>query len=616
MKFSRRLAASTFRAYLVTLVGLMSWRVALTLALMLCAGLTEGISLLLLLPLLQSMGLDVKQGPTGQLAGVISTAFAMLGLHPSLGKVLLVYVLLVCMQSLLNRWHTITSLDLQYQFEARLRQQLYQAITNSNWLFFCQSRSSTFIHALTAELDRVGMATYQFLALISTSILASVYLLLALQLSAAMTGFVFACGVALLFLLKAKNRMARTMGEQISVATHDLYAAITEHLGGMKISKGYGSAERNIAIFSRLTERVTEIYKAAIHSHADSKSWFDIGSVLILSFILYVSFGILGISTASGLLLVFLFARLMPKLSATQQSYQLLTNFLPAFDTIRDMKSRCEAAAESKLGAAPSLSLTESIQLENASFSYNGTHDHWAVRSLNLTIQAARTTAIVGPSGAGKTTIADLITGLILPDRGCIRVDGVPLTAECVQTWRSQIGYVAQETFLFHDTVLANLLWARPDAGTEEIRSCLKVAAADDFVSRLPQGINTILGDRGMRLSAGERQRLALARAFLRKPCLLILDEATSDLDADNEKRIQEAIEALHGKLTILIITHRLLTIRNADLIYVVENGSMVEYGTWDNLITNPDSRFRALCQTQGIAVRELQPGVAGKAHR
>jgi ATP-binding cassette, subfamily C, bacterial len=160
---------------------------------------------------------------------------------------------------------------------------------------------------------------------------------------------------------------------------------------------------------------------------------------------------------------------------------------------------------------------------------------------------------------------------------------------------------VPQDTFLFHDTVRENLLWARPDAGDGEIRQALRLAAAEDFVSRLPEGMNTVLGDRGVRLSGGERQRLALARALLRKPSLLILDEATSNLDSENERRIQEAIEELHGSMTILIITHRLFTTRSADDIYVLEEGRLVESGDIDTLVTRKQGRFLELCKAQSI---------------
>ena len=208
----------------------------------------------------------------------------------------------------------------------------------------------------------------------------------------------------------------------------------------------------------------------------------------------------------------------------------------------------------------------------------------------------------MGPSGSGKSTLADLLLGLIVPARGRVLVDETPLTPDLLPAWREQIGYVPQDSFHFHDTVRANLLWARPEASEAELWEALEVAAAG-FVARLPQGLDTVLGDRGVRLSGGERQRVALARALVRRPAMLILDEATSSLDSENERRVQDAIERLHGHLTILVITHRLTTVRFADSIHVLEAGRVVESGDWDGLLNGSDGRFRAMCEAQGLVV-------------
>ena len=273
---------------------------------------------------------------------------------------------------------------------------------------------------------------------------------------------------------------------------------------------------------------------------------------------------------------------------------------LPSFARITEMLRRCEAAAEPNIDRIKELKFQHSIRFEEVFFTYNDQGQSPVISNLNLIIKAGETTAIVGPSGAGKSTIADLIMGLISPSHGQIFVDGMKLTAEQMKSWRKQVGYVPQDTFLFHDTLRANLLWARPDAKEEEIVESLKFAAAQEFVKGLPKGLDTILGDRGILVSGGERQRIALARALLRKPSLLILDEATSSLDSENEKRIQNAIEALHGQMTILLISHRLSTIRVADIIQVIEAGRLVESGIWDELVAT-NGKLKELCVAQGI---------------
>jgi len=309
----------------------------------------------------------------------------------------------------------------------------------------------------------------------------------------------------------------------------------------------------------------------------------------------------MAIPTGGLLLLLFLFARIMPMLSGLQQNYQQFLAMLPAFETVTEMQARCEAAAEPQPVRSEGFELREGIRFESVSFAYEESGNPLIVSHLDLTIRAGETTALVGPSGAGKSTIADLVMGLIKPHKGRVLVDEKPLGVEQMRAWRSRIGYVPQDTFLFHDTVRANLLWAYPEASDEDICEALRLAAAEDFVSRLPEGMKTVVGDRGVRLSGGERQRLALARALLRKPSLLILDEATSNLDSENEKRIQDAIERLHGSMTILLITHRLFTIRCADVIHVLERGRLIESGDRSTLIAKENGRFLALCKAQMV---------------
>jgi ATP-binding cassette subfamily C protein len=593
---------SSLWTYIATLLGVMPRHLALTVALTVSVSLTEGVGLLLLVHLLQLVGLDMQVGSVGRLAASVSAAFAAAGIHLTLPVVLGLYVLIAGTHALCSRWQAVAGATLEHAFVAHLRQQLYRSIANSSWLFVARRRSSDFTHALTAELDHIGGATYYLIALFTNTVVTSVYLFLAVQLSAVMTGVVIACGAGLYLVLRGRIRTARSSGEQLSSATNQLYAAASEHLGGMKVTKSYGAEDRHVEIFSRLTQQLAQLYVENAVNHAGAKAWFELGSIFCLSCILYISFAILGVPSAAVLLLLFIFFRIMPKLSGIHQSYQGLMRLLPSFATVMELQRACQAAIEWTPERRVEMEMRRRVRLEQVSFSYAGADQSAVIQEVDLTIKSGKTTAVVGPSGAGKTTIADLVTGLIVPTRGRLLVDELPLTSERIRSWRTQIGYVAQDTFLFHDTMRANLLWARPDASEEAIRRALRLAAAEDFIDGMPEGLDTVLGDRGVRLSGGERQRLALARALLREPTLLLLDEATSSLDSENEQRIQRAIEELHGQVTILVITHRLSTIRRADVIHVLEGGRLVQSGKWDYLIRQ-DGRFRELCRAQGIEV-------------
>jgi ATP-binding cassette subfamily C protein len=387
-----------------------------------------------------------------------------------------------------------------------------------------------------------------------------------------------------------------------------LYAAILEHLGSMKMAKGYGVEGRHADRFARLAEDVRDIERGAVGGHAAMRQWLAVASAAVLATIVYIAHGVFGIQAATLILLLFLFSRLVPRLTGIYEKAQLMATELPAFEAILAAEQRCVEAAVPPVVRHRDVAFADRVELDGVTFHY-GDGDHPpALHGVHLVIPARSTTAIVGPSGAGKSTIADLLMGLLHPTAGRVLVDGVALDSEGLQSWRNRIGYVPQDTFLFHDTVLANLLWARPGTTLDEVWRALRMAAADEFVRGLPNGLDTIVGDRGMLVSGGERQRLSLARALLRQPHLLILDEATSSLDSENERRIQRAIEQLHEQVTIVVITHRLSTIRNADLIHVVDGGAIVESGRWEDLSADPSGRFRALCQAQGVDSEPARP--------
>ncbi|MBI4813224.1 MAG: ABC transporter ATP-binding protein, partial [Methanobacterium sp.] len=550
------------------------------------------------------VGLDVGQGSLGQLAGLASSFFTALGLQPTLIMVLVIYVLVISLSAFLTRYQTIKTSQIQYEFAAHLRKRLYNAIINSSWLFFSRMKSSNFAHALTNEIDRISTGTGQFLTFIASIMILVVYIVFALELAGLLTGVIFAVGIAILLILRRRASRSRSRGEEITTTTRDLYYSIMQHLDGMKTIKSFGMQEENIHLFSEQANQVAGNYLETIKSYADVKLLFDVGTVIVLAIMVLVLIQVIKLPTASLFLLIYLFVRMIPQFSTIQRAYQYFTNMLPAFRNVMDLEDQClkntETAESVDTNIDETIELKNEICLENITFAYMDEYD-FTIKDMNLKIPAGKTTAIAGPSGAGKSTVADLVMGLVKPDKGKVTVDGMNVSDKTINTWRNRIGYVAQETFLFNETIRFNLLLASPDAGEDELNGALKLAAAYYFVIKLPEGLDTVIGDMGVRLSGGERQRLALARALLRKPSLLIMDEATSNLDSENEKKILNAIDDLHGEITILMIAHRLSTIKNADYIYLVDGGKIMESGTWDELLKKEKGWFWDICEAQGV---------------
>lgn len=227
--------------------------------------------------------------------------------------------------------------------------------------------------------------------------------------------------------------------------------------------------------------------------------------------------------------------------------------------------------------------LKKEIELQNVKFSYNSNGK--VLEGTSFSIEKGKMTAILGVSGSGKSTLIDLLLRNYDPTRGSLLVDGVDLRNLDLEEWRRYIGTVSQDTFLFNDTVSANISLGRPEATIEKIIDAAERAHADKFIQRLPDGYDTKIGDRGTNLSGGQRQRIAMARAILNDPEILILDEATSSLDSRSERLIQESIRRLRDTCTIIVVAHRISTIQDADKIVILEDGRISEEGDWNSIL-------------------------------
>lgn len=588
--------------YLTVLLDVAGRKVWIALAMMILGSLTEWAGLLLLVPLLGLVGVAVGEGVVGRIADATSGAFQAIGLPATPLAVLGVYVGVIAARAIIQRQQTLAIAELEKSFVLELRNRLYRAVAGARWIFLSRTRSTDLVHALTMQVNTTGQATNILLSMVASLLVGCIYLLVALRLAPMMTVLACISGLALVILLRKGTARAREAGGSMTRNSGSLMAAASEHLAGMKTAKSYSAEERSAHLFARLGLDVARSHMDAVRNYASVSAAFQVGSALLLSALVYFAIAVWTLTAAEIILLLFIFSRLVPRFSGIQQSYQYLAGALPAFAAVMDLVGRCEAESEAASDGGDPLPLEREIRLQHVSFSYRPEAGNHAVTDLSLSIPSRRTTALVGPSGGGKSTIADLVMSLLTPGSGLILIDGRPLTSGDVERWRGRIGYVPQDTFLFHDSIRANLLWAAPGATEQELWSALAMAAAEDFVRQLPEGLDTLVGDRGVLLSGGERQRLSLARALLRNPSLLILDEATSALDSENERRIQQAIEGLHGRLTILVITHRLSTVSHADLIHVIESGRLVESGTWPMLLTR-NSRFADLCRAQKVDV-------------
>jgi ATP-binding cassette subfamily C protein len=588
---------ASLRDYLHTLLEITRWQLFSAVGLMLLTSLSEGLGVAMLFPVLQVAGLNMtNEGHVGHYTAEVRELLVRSHLRPGmwLPVLLMASLLLMALRSFFNRAQSVQVQATALKFEMTVSQRLYRAIVNAEWLFLVRSRTSNFAHALTAELNRVSSATYLFIGALSNGILFLVYVALALKLSSGMTWMVLAAGAFLLLVSRGWMRAVHESGTAVSENVSAVYSAATERLQNLKTLKTYAIQSADLEVFNRLESAALEQSLRSTKNQAAAAFWFEAGSLAVLGCVIFVSLVELRVGAASLLLLLAIFTRLMPRLAAGNSQIQAFLGELPAFENVQRIERECLEHAEPRHDYAPADALRGEIRLEEVSFAYGPDLPNVLDR-VSMTFPTGEITAIAGSSGSGKSTIADLVNGLLMPDSGYVLVDGNPLTAELAPAWRRRVGYVAQDTVLFHGSVLANLLWAQPAASSDEIREALHLAAAE-FAFTLPRGLDTVVGDRGILLSSGQRQRIALARALLRKPSLLILDEATNSLDLENERRILDAIEKLKGRMTILLIAHRASAIERAQTIYLVESGRISYSGDWAGLAkqTKENERTKA----------------------
>jgi ABC-type multidrug transport system fused ATPase/permease subunit len=327
-------------------------------------------------------------------------------------------------------------------------------------------------------------------------------------------------------------------------------------------------------------------------------------SVLLITGIIALQVLVFQEPVAPIFVALLLFHRGMQAMVAIQGGWQNTMNAIGSVEMVDEEFETVLAHQEGREGRAVG-ALSEGIQFEGVHFAYNE-EDGDVLHDVNISVPANQTVALVGESGAGKSTLVDMMSLLLPPRTGEIRIDGVPRDEVDLTSWRDQIGYVSQETVVFDDTVANNIsLWQgdieQDPALRERVFHAAERAHAHHFIQDLPDGYQTVVGDRGVRLSGGQRQRLFVARELFKQPNLLLLDEATSDLDTASEQHIQSSIDALQGEVTVVIIAHRLSTVKNADRVYVLDEGRVIEEGSYHELRAREDGEFREMVEMQSL---------------
>lgn len=526
-----------------------------TLGLMFFKSVSSGVGLLLILPLLQIIGFSVGSNINNGIAKRFVAIFETLHLPLTLLSILACYILLISIIALAAYAEQCISVNLQERYIHYKRAQLYHHLLNSKWQFFIQQSASDLLHSLTGQVQTIGACNYQLLTLLNSGMLILSYTILAFMLSWPMTLLAIVCAVFLFQLMLPLHQKSAQSGQDHLQKNRAITQSIHEQLAALKMIKGSGAEAQFVDATLAVSRSLEKQNQRLTVATATTKLLYSVSSVVLFSMLLYVAISYVHLAIGSLLLLLIVFSRLLPMLSSLQQTYQRLLHQLPSFQEMQQLLQRCIMHQEAIQTGA--ISFNNAIVVRNLGFSYRPGMTPPILDNVSLQLKKNTITALVGPSGVGKSTLADLIIGLLEPTEGAIYIDNQLLNSTNKLAWRKQVAYLPQNAFLFNTSIRSNLTLFCQDVTDDRMWEVLNDASAANFVTSMDQGLDTIIGDRGVRLSNGECQRIALARALLSKPQLLVLDETTNALDEQNIIAIQHALTRLRDTMTIIIITHQ-----------------------------------------------------------
>ena len=545
--------------------------------------LLEGINVGLLLPLLETLD---SSGPEGGhwITNGVANFYDWLGIPFKLFTILLAFVLLILVMSALKYWRMLWVAKSHVRFTTWARDRTLQNFMHTDLSYFHRKRVGLLTETYMGQCNAAGGSFSSMIDILANLGIVSVYLTAAFLLSPALTAIALAMLLVVTITVQYNINKANRIGAAISRTSLDLNSSAVETLSGIHVVKSF-ILERLLGV--KLSDKA-DVYGETVYQERKNSSQTtiiqEISVFAMLAGIALVGVSVLNLDFAVIMALLFVLFRLAPRVSTVNLNRQSLAVSLAMLHHVRVTMDETEVPTITS-GEMPFVELQKGIELKDLSFSYNGGTP--VLQKTGFTIEQGKVTAIAGTSGAGKTTLVDLILRHYDPDQGNILVDGVDLRELDLASWRQAIGVVSQDVFLFHDTVDYNISLGRPDVNQEDIQNAARQAYAHDFILQLPQGYDTPIGDRGWNLSGGQRQRIALARAILKEPEILILDEATSSLDSESEQLIHDYMNEIRGTCTLVVVAHRLSTIRDADRIVVLEDGKVVEEGDWDGLLAN-----------------------------
>ena len=552
---------------------------------------------MLLLPLLSRVGIATGSSQ-GLVTGLVNKSLAFIGATEPL-PILAVIVAVAGIQALLTIALNWWSVKLARHYQSRRQLEMFRAFMRAKWGFIAARKAGEMTNAIVTESERLGRAFTISLSLVGSLVVALIYLILSLLIAWQVTVSLIVCaGVAALGMV-GLYRKGYAAGKSLAPLDAELQSALNEQFAGAKFIKASGIDDRAATLIEPLLRQLEDANTFAGAAPGTVRGVLEFTGLVGLAIILVLAGEGMGVAAGNIVVVLALFGRLFPRLTAVQAQMHYLTGNLHAVEVVDQLQKAAEAEAERQDGSGETLriALPAAASVRNLDVRFG---ERLVLDQINLTVPIPGVLAVVGRSGAGKSTLVHTLLGLVDASAGSIRLGDYDLATAPLRAWRRAIGYVPQETILFHTSIRENLTLVKPNASPAEIETAARRAHAYEFIQAWPEGFDTIIGDQGVKLSGGQRQRLGIARALLTNPSLLLMDEAMSALDTESEAELMRTIEDLRKEMGILIVAHRLAAVRTANIICVLEAGRVVEAGTWNELMARR-ARLYALAEAQSL---------------
>lgn len=576
---------------------LTGWRFAVLVVLTLASTWAEGIAIALLAPLLSA-----GRVPDSSVGSVIGAMLDFLHVSRTIEGLLFALVVFSFAKGAL----VFALVAWQHHIAAKttqdLRRQLLTGLEASDYRWFLRQNASKLSVIITGETMSVTGGFLAFSRIFPHGLTALAFLAVVAWVEPVLAAVVIAFGAVMAWVLTIPRRLTMRFAEQNNAEVFGMGSLMLQSLFSFKYLAGTGTLARVHDRLRTSFRRITVInYKLGVTAAFAGAFPQPMVAIVLAGLLLYLHRSRGEAALAAGLVILLFLYRAINEINAIQAQWQNFASTIPSIEAVRTLAA--EFAANREVGGKdPPPPVRDAIRLENVRFRYD---EKDVLAGVNLTLPSRKLVALVGSSGGGKTTIADLITGLLRPASGRVLVDGKDLSTLDLHAWRNRIGYVPQDAPVFTATIAENIAFHAPDLAAPGIRDRVIEAGTralcHEFVSELPRAWDEPAGERGNRLSGGQKQRIAIARELFKFPDLLILDEATSALDAESENAFRQNLLAMRGTVTGLVIAHRLSTVKACDLVAVLEGGRIVEEGSVSELLERADSRFSELARLQSF---------------